>query len=110
VVFLHRDAVDFHKSINGLLVIVTQQMQLEVQSKSLFVFCNKRRDKLKVLYWDQTGYALWYKRLEQAHFKWPKKHCDEVITLNAEQWQWLLRGLDFLLLQPHPTVPFAWVE
>ena len=58
-VFLYRDFVDFRKSINGLAAIVEQQMQLSPLNGSVYVFCNKGRDKLKVLYWDKTGFALW---------------------------------------------------
>lgn len=68
-VFLYRDFVDFRKSINGLSVIIEQQMQLSPLGGSVFVFCNKERDKLKVLYWDKTGFAMWYKRLEKDKFK-----------------------------------------
>lgn len=56
--YLHRDVVDFRKSINGLVVIVEQDMQLSPFSDALFVFTNKARDKLKTLYWDRTGFAL----------------------------------------------------
>ena len=63
VIYLHRDVVDFRKSINGLMVIVEQEMQLSPFAPALFVFCNRNRDRLKVLYWDQTGFCLWYKRL-----------------------------------------------
>lgn len=62
-VYLHRQFVDFRKSINGLSALVDSELQLPVLSGALFVFCNKGRDKLKILYWDQTGFALWYKRL-----------------------------------------------
>jgi len=62
---LHRKPVDFRKSINGLTTIVEQEMDSDVFSGQVFVFCNKSRDKLKVLYWDKTGFALWYKRLEK---------------------------------------------
>ena len=58
-VCLHRDFVDFRKAINGLVVIVEQEMQLSPFDDALFIFCNKSRDKLKVLYWDKTGFALW---------------------------------------------------
>ena len=78
-VYLHRDPVDFRKSINGLSIIVDQVMELDLISPSLFVFCNRSRDKLKVLYWDQTGFALWYKRLESDKFKWPRKHDQSTI-------------------------------
>ena len=69
-VYLHRHFVDFRKSINGLSALVEMELELPVMSGALFVFCNKGRDKLKVLYWDKTGFALWYKRLEQDKFKW----------------------------------------
>lgn len=57
-IYLYRDAVDFRKSINGLVVIVEQQMQLSPFAAALFVFCNKNRDRVKVLYWDQSGFCL----------------------------------------------------
>ena len=72
-VYLHRDVVDFRKSIDGLAAIVEQQMDLDPFADALYVFCNRHRDRLKVLYWDQTGFCLWYKRLEKAKFKWPRK-------------------------------------
>ncbi len=72
-VYLHRDFVDFRKSINGLAAIVETDMALPLMSGALFVFCNKGKDKLKILYWDNTGFALWYKRLEKDKFKWPGK-------------------------------------
>ena len=62
-IYLHRAPVDFRKSINGLALIVEQEMQLPPMSPALFVFCNKKRDRVKALYWDRTGFCLWYKRL-----------------------------------------------
>lgn len=106
-IYLHRDPVDFRKSINGLSVIVEEDMALSACSGAIFVFCNKRRDKLKVLYWDKSGFALWYKRLEQDKFKWPRKHSNTVLTLDPEQWDWLLRGLNFMDIKPHQTLYFA---
>jgi len=100
-IYLHRDPVDFRKSINGLAVIVEECMALSACSGALFVFCNKSRDKLKALYWDKTGFALWYKRLEKEKFKWPRKHQEHTLTLCHEEWDWLLRGFDITKLQPH---------
>ena len=57
-IYLHIDAVDFRKSIDGLSVIVDETMGLSPFEVGVFVFCNRRRDKLKVLYWDNTGFAL----------------------------------------------------
>ena len=106
-IYLHRDPVDFRKAINGLSVIVNEQFPVSAFSRSLFVFCNKGRDKLKVLYWDQTGFVLWHKRLEQDTFKWPRHPTDAVITLTHEQWGWLLRGFNYLAIQPHQALVFA---
>lgn len=105
-IYLHRDPVDFRKSINGLSVIVEQQMQLSPFADALFVFCNKRRDKLKVLYWDSTGFCLWYKRLEKDKFKWPRKDSTPTINLSNEQMDWLLRGFDISRLKPHDNLYF----
>lgn len=78
-VYLHRAPVDFRKSINGLSVIVESEMSLSPLSGALFVFCNKKQDKLKVLYWDNSGFALWYKRLEREKFKCPRRMSEAVI-------------------------------
>ena len=61
-IYLYMDIVDFRKSINGLIVVVEQDMKLNPFRDALFVFCNKKRDKVKILNWDKTGFALWYKR------------------------------------------------
>lgn len=74
---------------------------------AIFLFCNKQRDKLKILYWDQTGFCLWYKRLENAKFKWPRKLGEDVVELTEEQLHWLLRGLDITKLEAHPEVSFV---
>jgi transposase len=95
-VFLYRDFVDFRKSINGLFLIAEQQMILSPLTGSVFVFCNKGRDKLKVLYWDKTGFALWYKRLEKDKFKWPKKLNNTSLNLTEQQLHWLFDGFDVL--------------
>jgi transposase len=106
-IYLHRDTVDFRKSINGLSVIVEQAMALSLFDDALFVFCNRSRDKLKVLYWDKTGFCLWYKRLEKDKFKWPRRSFNSVIQLNSEQMNWLLRGLDIARMQPHAEQYFS---
>lgn len=106
-VYLHREPVDFRKSINGLALIVEEQMQLSPYQDAVFVFCNRSRDKLKILCWDQTGFVLWYKRLEKDKFKWPRRHNYDVIQLNDEALDWLLRGFDIQTLTPHETLSFG---
>jgi transposase len=95
-VYLHREFVDFRKAINGLVVIVEQSMQLSPYQNGVFVFCNRGRDKLKILYWDRNGFCLWYKRLEKDKFHWPQQMSNAVIELNGDQLGWLLRGLSIV--------------
>ena len=106
-VYLHRDPVDFRKAINGLVLIIEQNMALSPYADALFVFCNRGRDKLKIVYWDTTGFCLWYKRLEQARFAWPRKVESAVLTLTEEQLHWLLRGLDITRMQPHQELRYV---
>ena len=106
-IYLHRDPVDFRKAINGLAVIVAEQMSLSPYDPALFVFCNKNRTQLKVLYWDNTGFALWQKRLEKDKFKWPKRNTSSTVTVNHEQWCWLLRGFDMSNFKPHSRLFFT---
>jgi len=105
-IYLHRDPVDFRKAINGLSLIVEQQMQLSPFDDALFVFCNRQGDKVKVLYWDKTGFCLWYKRLEKDTFKWPRKSTDAVMNLTADQWQGLLSGFDVFKFEGHLPVEY----
>lgn len=99
-VFLHRDVVDFRKSINGLTGIVEEALEMDAYTGALFVFCNKAKDKLKILYWDKTGFALWYKRLEKQKFKWPSKVSSQAFELTEQQLTWLLSGYDVVGHRP----------
>ena len=97
-VFLHRQPVDFRKSIDGLSAIVELDMQRSPFSKQLYVFINKRRNRLKILFWEDNGFCLYYKRLEQKQFHWPRHLDDEVVTLSGQQLNWLLDGLNIKYL------------
>lgn len=99
-VYLHRDPVDMRKSINGLSLIVLEEMRMSFQRERLFVFVSRCGKKLKLIYWDRSGFALWYKRLEKQRFKWPKGHEEEVIASGADQLGKLLLGLD-VFQKPH---------
>ncbi|MBL4941482.1 MAG: IS66 family insertion sequence element accessory protein TnpB [Colwellia sp.] len=105
-VYLHREPVDFRKQIDGLAAIVELTMKQSLSSGALFVFCSKQRSKLKLLYWDNTGFCLWYKRLEKDKFNWPKKHEHTCIKIDEEQLHWLLRGVDISAIKPHKNIPF----
>ena len=106
-IYLHRDPIDFRKWIDGLVGLVETTMQLDPFGRFLFVFTNKRRDKIKALHWDRTGYAVWYKRLEQQVFKWPRKADGNVVTLTPQQMSWLLEGYDLAKMKPHEALSFT---
>ena len=91
-VFLCVEPVDFRKSIDGLSLLVEQALGLNPFESVLYVFVNKRRDKIKILLWEKNGFVLWYKRLEKERFKWPKGHAGQTLTLNGEELNWLLDG------------------
>ncbi len=91
-IYLCKSPVDFRKSINGLSQIVATQMSASVFSEALFLFTNKSRDKLKILYWDKTGFALWYKRLEKDKFQWPLNQAESQLTLSEFELNRLLDG------------------
>jgi len=93
-IFLRPGKTDFRKAINGLSGIVENQMKLDLFSGCYFVFCNKRKDKLKIIYWDRNGFCLWYKRLEKDKFTWPMTE-EEALELSIEEFTWFLRGLDY---------------
>ncbi|OHV00376.1 transposase [Ralstonia solanacearum] len=99
-VYLHRDAVDFRKSINGLAAMVEQAMGLDPFAAAVYVFRNRRADRIKILGWDRNGFWLLFKRLEQDRFAWPRQAA--VATLSVEQLQWLLQGIDIEAMQRHP--------
>ena len=99
-IYLYRESVDFRKSINGLAAIIENDTDLLLASGALFLFTNKQRDKIKVLYWDKTGFALWYKRLEKAKYKWPSKEKSEVFTLTQFELDRLLSGFTIIGRKP----------
>jgi len=103
-IFVYRKFVDMRKQINGLSIIVEQEMNLDPFESSLFVFTNKRRTLIRMLYWDRTGFAIWCKRLENDRFKWPLHLTDININLNEQKLNWLLDGFD---LRHHKTLKYS---
>ena len=105
-VLLHRQPLDGRKQINGLANIVETTMRENPVGSTLYIFISKRKDVLKALYWDKSGFALWMKRLENEKFRWPIKLEDDVISLSARQLTWLLDGLDIAALKAHKSLTF----
>ena len=93
---------DMRKSIDGLAAIVQGQFQMDPFSRCLFLFCGKRRDRIKALLWEGDGFVLLYKRLENGSFKWPRNK-DEVRTVTWKEFRWLMECLD--LEQPKAIKP-----
>ena len=93
-IFIHKAPVDMRKSINGLSVIVAAEMDLDLKSSALFVFCNKSRTHLKILYFDKSGFALWLKKLEGAKFPWPRADEESVISIAVKDLEFILDGVN----------------
>jgi transposase len=103
-VYLYAEPVDMRKSIDGLSVLVEQEMNLSPSINALFVFCNRGRDKIKLLCWERNGFIVWYKRLEKQRFRWPS--VDETLSLSGQELNWLSDGFDIFNNRPHSTVYF----
>lgn len=92
-VYLASGSTDLRKSIDGLAVIVQEGFQLDPFTSSLFVFCNRKRDKLKILHWEHNGFWLYYRRLENGVFQWPSNTEKQPLAISHRQLNWLLDGL-----------------
>ena len=91
-VFLACGHTDMRKNINGLVAIVEGSFKLDPFDGALFVFCNRKRDRVKILVWDEDGYWLYFKRLERGHFRWPTVGEDATMTLTGDELAILLSG------------------
>ena len=91
-VYLACGNTDMRKSINGLSAIVEGSFGLDPFDEALFVFCNRKRDRLKILEWDGDGFWLYFKRLEKGRFRWPNDGDSDTMTLTSEELSILLGG------------------
>jgi transposase len=106
-VYLCREPVDMRRGVSGLSAQVEQGLGLDPFAKRLFVFCSRRRDKIKILYWERSGFVLWYKRLEKARFAWPEREGKEpVLAMTGRELNWLLDGIDLFRVRPHEELRF----
>ncbi len=92
IVYLACGVTDLRKSIDGLTMLVENQLKLDPFDKALFVFCNKQMNKLKILHFDE-GFWLYYYRLENNRFKWPMTK-EEALKVNKDELKWLLKGYE----------------
>ncbi|MDU3117425.1 MAG: IS66 family insertion sequence element accessory protein TnpB, partial [Clostridioides difficile] len=75
-----------------LAAIVQQNFKLDPFSNSLFLFCGRKANRLKALYWEGDGFVLLYKRLENSRFQWPRNQ-EDVRSISQQEFRWLLEGL-----------------
>ena len=94
---------DLRKGIDGLARLVQQQFELDSFTNTLFLFCGRRRDRIKGLYWEKDGFILLYKRLEQGAYQWPRSES-EVKVLTPQQYRWLMEGLKIEQPKAHRPV------
>ena len=105
-VYLAPGVTDMRKSIDGLAMIVSEVLELDPFSESLFVFCNRGRNKLKILHWQTNGFWLYYRRLEKGQFHWPLQTTDQAVSLSRRELNWLLDGLPVQQSQAHRPLTF----
>ena len=91
-VYLACGKTDMRRSIDGLANIVVNSFNLNPFDEALFVFCNKKRDRVKILEWGGDGFWLYFKRLEKGHFRWPESGEEATMTLTSEELSILLSG------------------
>ena len=104
-VFLYLQPVDFRKGFLGLSAIVECELGHNPFSGNLYVFTNRHKNKIKCLFWDNTGFVLYYKSLCEEKFKWPKSE-NEVIKITGQQINWLLDGYDLSVMKPHKKLHY----
>ena len=102
-VHLAPGATDLRKSIDGLSALVRIVFELDPLSDCWFVFCNRQKNKLKILRWDHNGFWLYYRRLERGRFRWPDGGAQSLM-ITRRQLQWLLDGLTIEQSQAHRSV------
>ena len=92
--YIRPGITDLRKAINGLTLLVQNEMKNDPFSKSLFMFCNRQRKILKIVYWDKNGFCLWQKKLEKQKFPWPSTE-QEAQEISYDELKLLLSGIDF---------------
>lgn len=98
-IFLARDPVDMRKSFHGLVSLTESVLKHDPLSGHLFAFINRRRDRIKLLYWGGTGFCIWYQQLERGSYQLPDVATadeQEGIELTASQLSLILDGIDLL--------------
>lgn len=94
---------DLRRGIDGLVSIIQQTFKLDPFEDSIFLFCGRKPNRIKALYWDKNGFVILYKRLEEGRFQWPRNDC-EVQDLTIQQLRLLMEGLSINQPKAHKAV------
>jgi transposase len=105
-IYLATGSTDMRKSINGLSILVAEQLEHDPLSGQLFCFCNRKRSIIKILYWEHNGFCLWHKRLEKDRFKWPQSE-EDVVSVERRELFWLLDGLSLTQVDAHKKLNYT---
>ena len=97
-IYVYTEHTDMRRSIDGLVVMLADIYKLNPQTGDLFIFTNKSKNKIKLLFWDKNGFVLYYKKLDRGRFNYSRYIDSQAILISAKQLQALLMGLDFHLI------------
>ena len=106
-IFVSTTPIDMRNSINGLSAKIGDVFSESPMSQHLFIFYNKARDKVKLIFWDRNGFVLYYKRLEKGRFKLKKSIDNNTMEITEDQLNWLLAGLDFQLMHKFNEINYS---
>ena len=93
-IWLYAHPVDFRKQIDGLVLLIADDLDKNPTTGELFIFRNRQKNKVKLLWYDRNGFWLFYKRLESGRLQFPTL-SDHSVELTRDELSWLLSGLDF---------------
>jgi transposase len=106
-VYLCLEPVDFRKGMMSLAAMVESSLELGLFDTRLFVFTNRTRTGIKILYWERNGFCLWQKRLERDRFHWLHRPGEPVAVITGQQLNWLLDGCDMSRMQSHGELKYC---
>lgn len=101
-----RSSADRPRRYPPLLFNITSGFCSGSLEPRLFVFCSRGRDKIKIVYWERSGFVLWYKRLEKERFPWPRRDEQGVVAMTGRELNWLLDGIDLFRLRAHAELSY----
>ncbi|MEO5350965.1 MAG: IS66 family insertion sequence element accessory protein TnpB [Magnetococcus sp. YQC-3] len=109
-VFVCLEPIDFRKGITGLAALVEAELERNPFAAALYLFSKRRRDRVKLLYWERNGFCLWQKRLEKERFHGLRSADSRVEVIAGQQLNWLLDGYDIARIKPHKSLNYSYVS